>query len=113
MPDAQSPPARIAVANKAKCTSYLNPRVLAFMAEHGILITRLALGVNLPVVRNLEACHWAERSGRPGQADLVKLTFGYIPAQFCLYILAAWECALGLGFFRSISAKLALSQPRL
>jgi uncharacterized membrane protein YkgB len=45
MPDAQSPPARIAVANKAKCTSYLNPRVLAFMAEHGILITRLALGV--------------------------------------------------------------------
>src|SRR6266436_2252239 len=41
---------------------------------------------------------------------LVKLTFGQVPPQICLYILAAWECAIGLGLLwgRFLKATLIL-----
>jgi uncharacterized membrane protein YphA (DoxX/SURF4 family) len=68
------------------------------MAEHGILITRLALGVIFLWFGILKFAPGLSEAEDLAKRTLVKLTFGYIPAQVCLYILAAWECAIGLGF---------------
>ena len=98
MPDAQNPTARIAVANINEIYKLFESRVSAFMAEHGILITRLALGVIFLWFGILKFAPGLSEAEDLAKRTLVKLTFGYIPAQVCLYILAAWECAIGLGF---------------
>jgi uncharacterized membrane protein YphA (DoxX/SURF4 family) len=68
------------------------------MAENGVLVTRLALGVIFLWFGVLKFAPGLSEAEDLAKRTLVKLTFGHIPAQVCLYILAGWECAIGLGF---------------
>ena len=73
------------------------PRITAWMAHNGVLLTRVALGLIFlwfGVLKFLPGMSEAEDVAR---RTLVKLTFGQVPPQICLYLLAAWECAIGLG----------------
>jgi uncharacterized membrane protein YphA (DoxX/SURF4 family) len=68
------------------------------MAENGILVTRLALGIIFLWFGILKFAPGLSEAEDLAKRTLLKLTFGHIPAQVCLYILAVWECAIGVGF---------------
>jgi uncharacterized membrane protein YphA (DoxX/SURF4 family) len=89
---------RITVANTNGFYKSIESRVSALMAENGILFTRLALGVIFLWFGVLKFAPGQSPAEDLAKRTLVKLTFGHIPAQVCLYILAVWECAIGLGF---------------
>jgi uncharacterized membrane protein YphA (DoxX/SURF4 family) len=89
---------RVAVANTNDVYKLFESRVSALMAENGILVTRLALGVIFLWFGILKFAPGLSAAEDLAKRTLVKLTFGHIPAHVCLYILAVWECAIGLGF---------------
>ena len=98
MPDAQNPPAEHHRREYERNYKLLESRVSAFMAENGILVTRLALGVIFLWFGVLKFAPGLSEAEDLAKRTLVRLTFGHIPAQICVYILAAWECAIGVGF---------------
>lgn len=75
----------------------LDPVIAGWMARHGITITRVGLGVVFlwfGVLKFFPGLSPAE--------DLVgrtveRLSFGVVAPAFSLPVLAAWECAIGLG----------------
>lgn len=75
----------------------LDARITAWMARHGIFLIRLALGIVFfwfGVLKFFPGLSVAE--------DLVTrtiatLSFGYVPPAISLPLVAAWECAIGLG----------------
>lgn len=89
---------RTAVVKIKHIYNLFESRVLALMAENGILLTRLALGLIFVWFGILKFVPGLSEAEDLAKRTLMKVSFGYIPAQFCLYILAAWECAIGLGF---------------
>ena len=98
MSDAQNHQQRITIANTREIYKLLESRVSAFMAENGVLVTRVALGVIFLWFGILKFAPGLSEAEDLAKRTLMKVSFGYIPAQICLYILAAWECAIGLGF---------------
>jgi uncharacterized membrane protein YphA (DoxX/SURF4 family) len=98
MPDAQNPPAEHHSRVYERNYKLVESRISAFMAENGILVTRLALGVIFLWFGILKFAPGLSEAEDLAKRTLLKLTFGHIPAQVCLYILAVWECAIGVGF---------------
>jgi uncharacterized membrane protein YphA (DoxX/SURF4 family) len=89
---------RIVVANVNETCKLFESRVSAFMAENGILVTRLALGVIFLWFGILKFAPGLSEAEDLAKRTLVKVTLGHVPAQVCVYILAVWECAIGVGF---------------
>jgi uncharacterized membrane protein YphA (DoxX/SURF4 family) len=85
-------------------------RITRWMAEHGLLLMRIALGVVFfwfGVLKFFPGLSPAESlAGRTLEA----ITFGVIPQNIALLILATWECLIGLGLLsgRFMRATLAL-----
>jgi uncharacterized membrane protein YphA (DoxX/SURF4 family) len=98
MPDAQNPAVEDRGHEYKPIYKLFESRVSAFMAENGILVTRLALGVIFLWFGILKFVPGLSVAEDLAKRTLVKVTFGHIPAEVCLYILAVWECAIGLGF---------------
>jgi uncharacterized membrane protein YkgB len=67
------------------------------MAEYGILLTRFALAFVFLWFGALKFAHGMSEAEDIARRTLVVLTFGQVPSGICLYILATWECAIGLG----------------
>jgi uncharacterized membrane protein YphA (DoxX/SURF4 family) len=100
---------------KGICTLF-ESRLSAFMADTGIVVTRMALGVIFLWFGILKFAPGLSEAEDLAKRTLVKVTFGHVPAEVCLYILAAWECAIGLGllsgrFLRSTLILLFLQLP--
>jgi uncharacterized membrane protein YphA (DoxX/SURF4 family) len=98
MPNAQDPQTKDRSGRLRRMYRLFECRASAFMATHGILVTRLALGVIFLWFGVLKFAPGLSDAEDIAKRTLVKVTFGYIPPQVCLYILAVWECAIGLGF---------------
>ena len=75
----------------------LDARITAWMASHGLTLMRIALGVVFfwfGVLKFFPGLSPAESiAGRTLEA----LSFGLVPQNVALLILAVWECAIGLG----------------
>jgi uncharacterized membrane protein YphA (DoxX/SURF4 family) len=75
----------------------IDRRITAWMADHGVLLLRIALGVvflwfgALKLVPGLSPAE--DLAGRTIEA----LTLGIVPASVALPVLALWEVAIGLG----------------
>lgn len=75
----------------------IDRRITSWMAEHGVLLLRLALGVvflwfgALKLIPGLSPAE--DLAGRTIEA----LTFGIVPAAVALPVLALWEVAIGVG----------------
>ena len=88
----------------------LDARITRWMAEHGLLLMRIALGLVFfwfGVLKFFPGLSPAESlAGRTLEA----ITFGVIPQNVALLILATWECLIGLGLLsgRFMRATLAL-----
>jgi uncharacterized membrane protein YphA (DoxX/SURF4 family) len=71
--------------------------ITVWMAKHGILLTRLALGLVFLWFGALKFAHGMSEAEDVARRTLVKLTFGLLPSEVCVYVLAIWECVIGLG----------------
>ena len=85
----------------------LDVRVTNWMARHGVTLLRISLGVvylwfgALKFVGLSDAADLAVRT-------INVLTFGLVPPNVALYVLAAWECAIGLGLIFGVWIRLTL-----
>ncbi|MDH5283682.1 MAG: hypothetical protein OEW80_07345 [Gemmatimonadota bacterium] len=91
-------------------------RITAWMARHGVTLTRLTLGVVFfwfGVIKFVPS--WSPAADLATRTIDV-LSFGLVPANVSLPLLAAWEVAIGLGlltcrFLRATLLLLFLQMP--
>jgi uncharacterized membrane protein YkgB len=69
----------------------------AWMAHHGIMLTRVALGLVFLWFGILKLFPGASAAEDLARRTIVTLTAGHVPSVVCLYCLAIWECSIGLG----------------
>jgi uncharacterized membrane protein YphA (DoxX/SURF4 family) len=69
------------------------------MAEHGLTLLRLALGVVFFWFGVLKFFPGASPAEELAGRTIETLTFGFIPEDVALRILAVWEVAIGIGLF--------------
>jgi uncharacterized membrane protein YphA (DoxX/SURF4 family) len=94
----------------------IDVRVTSWMARHGVTITRLALGVVFlwfGVIKFVPT--WSPAAGLATRT-ITRLTFGLVPPNVSLPLLAAWETLIGVGlltgrFLRITLALLFLQMP--
>ena len=82
--------------------------ITAWMARNGIRITRIALGLVYLWFGLLKFLPGMSEAEDVARRTLVTLSFGQVPPQICLYLLAAWECAIGLGLLWGRFLKITL-----
>jgi uncharacterized membrane protein YphA (DoxX/SURF4 family) len=74
-------------------------RITSWMAEHGLLLLRIALGVVFFWFGVLKFFPGASPAEVLAGQTIEKLTLGAVPAATALPILAIWEVAIGIGLF--------------
>ena len=75
----------------------LDRRITETMAEHGLTLLRLALGVVFLWFGALKFFPGASPAEALAGRTIETLTFGAIPEDVALMILAVWEVAIGVG----------------
>jgi uncharacterized membrane protein YphA (DoxX/SURF4 family) len=74
-------------------------RITGWMAEHGLLLLRIALGIVFFWFGALKLIPGASPAEALATETIERLTGGLIPAETALPILALWEIAIGIGLF--------------
>lgn len=74
-------------------------RITSWMAEHGLLLLRIALGIVFFWFGALKLIPGASPAEMLAGQTIERLTFGVVPAATALPVLAAWEVAIGVGLF--------------
>jgi uncharacterized membrane protein YphA (DoxX/SURF4 family) len=77
----------------------IDRRITETMAEHGLTLLRLALGVVFFWFGVLKFFPGASPAEALAGKTIETLTFGAIPEETALRILAVWESAIGIGLF--------------
>jgi uncharacterized membrane protein YphA (DoxX/SURF4 family) len=77
----------------------LDRRITQLMADHGLTLLRLALGVVFFWFGFLKFFPGASPAEALAGRTIETLTLGAIPPETALTILAFWECAIGIGLF--------------
>jgi uncharacterized membrane protein YphA (DoxX/SURF4 family) len=77
----------------------IDRRITETMAEHGLTLLRLALGVVFFWFGVLKFFPGASPAEALAGKTIETLTFGAIPESTALMILAIWESAIGIGLF--------------
>lgn len=72
-------------------------RLTNWMAQHGILLVRVSLGIVFFWFGALKFFPGLSPAQDLATRTISILTFGLIPAQVSILILAIWECLVGLG----------------
>lgn len=75
----------------------LDRRVTAWMARHGITLTRLALGIIFTWFGALKFFPGASPAADLAAQTIARLTGGVIGPPIALPVLAAWEVSIGIG----------------
>lgn len=77
----------------------LDRRITHWMADHGLTLLRLALGMVFFWFGVLKFFPGASPAEQLAGRTIETLTFGAIPQDVALGILAVWEVAIGIGLF--------------
>jgi uncharacterized membrane protein YphA (DoxX/SURF4 family) len=77
----------------------IDQRITQWMADHGLTLLRLALGVVFFWFGVLKFFPGASPAEELAGRTIETLTFGVIPEDVALKILAVWEVAIGIGLF--------------
>lgn len=86
----------------------IDKQITGWMARNGIMLLRVALGIVFFWFGILKFFPgMSEVEGLAGRTIGI-ISFGYVPPSISLPILAAWECAIGLGFIFGIFLRLTL-----
>ncbi len=75
----------------------IDKRIIAWMARYGITLMRVALGVTFLWFGALKFLPGTSVSDDLAVRTISVLSFGYVSPSVSLPLLAAWECAIGLG----------------
>lgn len=79
-----------------------------WMARYGVLFLRLSLGVVFLWFGALKFFPGLSPAEDLAVRTITRLTFGLVPQQAALYILAAWECLIGLGLLSGVALRATL-----
>lgn len=74
-------------------------RITGWMADHGLVLLRFALGLVFFWFGALKLIPGASPAEALAGETIERLTFGAIPTETALPILAVWEVAIGIGLF--------------
>lgn len=72
-------------------------RVVNWMADHGLTVLRIALGIIFLWFGVLKFFPGLSTAETLAARTIAKLSFGYVTPDISRPLLAAWECAIGLG----------------
>lgn len=86
----------------------LDRRITGWMADHGITLTRVALGVVFLWFGALKFVPGLSPAEGLAAETILRLTGGTVPASVSLPVLAAWESAIGLGLITGRFLRLTL-----
>ena len=76
---------------------HVDVRITRWMASHGIPLVRISLGVVFLWFGALKFFPGLSPAQDLAAKTIRVLTFGLVPAQIALPVLAAWECIIGIG----------------
>jgi uncharacterized membrane protein YphA (DoxX/SURF4 family) len=82
--------------------------VTAWMADNGILLLRLSVGIVYFWFGALKFFSGMSPAEDLAQRTIEQLTFGLVPADVSIYLLAVWECLIGLGLIFGIYLRATL-----
>jgi uncharacterized membrane protein YphA (DoxX/SURF4 family) len=77
----------------------IDRQITRWMADHGLTLLRLALGIVFFWFGVLKFFPGASPAEELAGRTIETLTFGFIPTDVALLILAVWEVAIGVGLF--------------
>jgi uncharacterized membrane protein YphA (DoxX/SURF4 family) len=80
----------------------LDRRVTAWMARNGVSLLRISLGIVYTWFGVLKFFPGLSPAADLATRTIEKLTFGIIPADAALLLLAAWETLIGLGLLSGV-----------
>lgn len=83
-------------------------RLTRWMARYGIVILRVSLGVVFFWFGALKFFPGLSPAQDLATRTIERLSFGLIPAGAALVLLAAWECAIGLGLIFGLLMRVTL-----
>ena len=83
-------------------------KITDWMAGHGLLLLRIALGIVFFWFGALKLFPGASPAEALAGQTIGRLTFGVVPAATALPILALWEVAIGVGLFIGRGMRLTL-----
>ena len=86
----------------------LDRRITSFMARYGIMLLRISLGVVFFWFGFLKFFPGLSPAQDLAADTIGLLTFGLVPARSAVFILAVWECLIGLGLIFGVFMRLTL-----
>ncbi|GGM22513.1 DoxX family protein [Deinococcus aerophilus] len=86
----------------------LELRVVSWWARHGIVLLRLTLGLVFFWFGIQKFFPGLSEAQDLATSTISVLTFGHLPAQISLPLLATWECLIGLGLLSGRFLRVAL-----
>jgi uncharacterized membrane protein YkgB len=87
------------VATMAERFDRTDRRITSWMAEHGLLFLRIALGIVFVWFGALKVIPDTSPAEALAGQTIERLTGGLVPAATALPVLALWEVAIGVGLF--------------
>ena len=83
-------------------------RITAWMARHGITLTRIALGIVFLWFGALKFVPHGSPAEELATRTITRLTGGRIAPGLSLYVLAGWEVLIGLGLLSGVFLRITL-----
>jgi uncharacterized membrane protein YphA (DoxX/SURF4 family) len=87
----------------------LDQRITNWMAEHGLTMLRLALGVVFLWFGALKFFPGLSPAETLAGQTIEALSLGIIPTSAAVFILAIWECAIGVGLLTGLWMRATLA----
>lgn len=86
----------------------IDRRVTQWMARNGVLLLRISLGIVFFWFGVLKFFPGLSPAQDLATETITRLTFGLVPPQASLWILATWECLIGLGLIFGVFMRATL-----
>ena len=83
--------------------------ITAWMGRYGILLLRLSLGINFFWFGVLKFFPGASPAEGLATETIAVLSFGLVQPEVSIYILAVWECLIGLGLIFGVFMRATLA----
>ena len=83
-------------------------RVTKFMARRGVTLLRVSLGIVFLWFGALKFFPGLSPAQGLATRTIEVLTFGFVPPQVSIYVLALWECLIGVGLISNLFIRLTL-----
>lgn len=94
--------------NLKEVYNFADARITAWMARYGIFLARVALGIVFLWFGVLKFFPGLSVAEDLASRTISTMSLGYVPPSISLPVLAAWECAIGLGLLLGKFLRLTL-----